>query len=100
MNVQKSDGRIEPFDREKIALGIRLSANNRISDCVVEEIVDKVETRLFETCDGNIPSRKIGNLVIRSLKKVDEIAYLRFASVYKNFKDLNSFEQELIKLKK
>lgn len=100
INIQKTDGRIEAYDREKITLGIKLAANHRISDNIIDDIVDSVESKLFEIKEDNIPSKKIGNLVIKQIKKIDEITYLRFASVYKNFKNLDSFEQELIKLKK
>jgi transcriptional repressor NrdR len=98
--VIKRSGRVEPFDREKITRGIKVSANDRIKNEEIEGIVDDIERRIIESGDQNIPTRKIGNMVIAKLKKADEIAYLRFTSVYKNFKDISSFEQELVKLKK
>ncbi len=100
ISVIKRNGRVEPFDREKIARGIKMSANDRISPDEIEEIVDSIEKRIIESGEQNVPTKKIGNMVIKRLKKIDEIAYLRFTSVYKNFKDISSFEQELIKLKK
>jgi len=98
--VIKRSGRIEQFDREKIAAGIKIAASDRLSAGEIEEIVDDVEKRVLESSEQNFPTKKIGNIVIRKLMKKDEIAYLRFASVYKNFQDISSFEQELIKLKK
>lgn len=100
LQVSKRTGRNEPFDRDKIAKGIKIAASDRLTPAEIEEIVDDVEKRLVEFQEPIVPSKKIGNLVIRKLKRVDEIAYLRFASVYKNFQDISSFEQELIKLKK
>jgi transcriptional repressor NrdR len=100
LQVLKRTGRSEPFERDKIAKGIKIAASDRLSSTEIEEIVDNVEKRLIDLQESTVSSKKIGNLVIRRLKKIDEVAYLRFASVYKNFQDINSFEQELIKLKK
>lgn len=100
LNVLKRSGTIEPFSREKVVKGIQIAANDRISIEQIDEIVDEIEQKLIEANDNPIASRKIGNLVIAKLKKLDEVAYIRYASVYKNFQDIDSFEQELEKLKK
>ncbi|MCX6809471.1 MAG: transcriptional regulator NrdR [Candidatus Berkelbacteria bacterium] len=100
LNVAKRDGKVEQFDREKIIRGIKIAANDRISDPMVSDVADEIEQKLLELGEPAITSKKIGNLVISKLKKIDEIAYIRFASVYKNFQDIDSFEQELVKLKK
>jgi len=100
LNVLKRSGTIEPFAREKVVKGIQIAANDRISIEQIDEIVDEIEQKLIEAGDNPIASRKIGNLVIAKLKKLDEVAYIRYASVYKNFQDIDSFEQELEKLKK
>jgi transcriptional repressor NrdR len=100
LQVLKRTGRTESFDRDKIAKGIKIAASDRLSPTEIEQIVDDVEKRLLELQEPLVSSKKIGGFVIKKLKKIDEIAYLRFASVYKNFQDISSFEQELIKLKK
>jgi transcriptional repressor NrdR len=98
--VIKRDGSTEPFDRDKIIRGIQIASNGRIDEEKILDIVDEIEQKLIESGDSSIASKKIGNMVISRLKKVDEIAYLRFTSVYKNFQDIESFEEELVKLKK
>ena len=98
--VLKRSGKNEPFDREKIIKGIEIASDGRISDEQIQSIADEVEKKVIESVEPSFSSKKIGNMVITKLKKIDEISYLRFASVYKNFQDLDSFEQELIKLKK
>lgn len=100
LSVLKRSGEIEHFDKSKIFRGIAVAANGRISNEEIEEIVDDIEQKFVESGDSVVPTRKIGNLVIARLKKRDEISYLRFASVYKNFQGLDSFEEELEKLKK
>jgi len=98
--VEKRNGRTEPFEREKIIRGVEIAANGRITDEEANRIADEVEQKLLEGGEQTISSVKIGNLVIRRLKKIDEIAYLRFTSVYKDFKNIESFEEELIRLRK
>lgn len=99
LSVIKRDGRIEPFDREKILKGMETAAHDRIGPELLNEIIDEIESRLAESGDSAVATRKIGNMVIERLKKIDEISYLRFVSVYKNFQKISSFEQELTKLK-
>jgi transcriptional repressor NrdR len=100
LSVLKRSGEIESFDKGKIIRGIAVAANGRISNEEIEEIVDDMEQKFAESGENVVPTRKIGNLVISKLKKKDEISYLRFASVYKNFQGIDSFEEELEKLKK
>ena len=100
LSVLKRSGNIEPFDRSKIFRGIAISSNGRISNEQIEEIVDEIEQKFVESGENVVPTRRIGNIVITKLKKLDEIAYLRYASVYKNFQNIDSFEEELEKLKK
>jgi len=100
LTVLKRSGEIEPFDKSKIFRGIVVASNGRISSEEIEEIVDDIEQKFAESGEGIVATRKIGNIVIGKLKKKDEISYLRFASVYKNFQNIDSFEEELEKLKK
>lgn len=98
--VIKKDGREEPFLKEKIIKGVRRAANKtNVTQADVENLADEVEQEIFKSGEEKISSREIGNLVIKKLKRVDEIAYLRFASVYKEFSDLETFEEEISKLK-
>ncbi|MCD6558024.1 MAG: transcriptional repressor NrdR [Candidatus Aenigmarchaeota archaeon] len=99
--VIKKDGRREHFNREKIKTGIMKACEKRpISMEKIEQLVDKVEVDLRRMGKMEIESKVIGRLVVRELKKLDKIAYIRFASVYREFNDLESFENELKKLKK
>lgn len=98
--VIKRDGRREPFMREKVRNGIIKACSKRpISKEKIEKIVDEIEKRLRRYKRNEIKSATIGKLVIEKLKKIDKVAYLRFASVYKLFKDTKDFERELKLLK-
>ena len=99
--VIKKDGKREVFDRVKLRGGIIKSCEKRpISAQEVEKILDEVEADLRKKNVNEVSSKKIGELVIRRLKKIDEIAYIRFASVYRQFPDLSDFEKELAMLSK
>ncbi|WP_058485132.1 transcriptional regulator NrdR [Defluviitalea phaphyphila] len=99
--VIKRDGTREVFDRNKILNGIVKSCNKRsISMQEMESIVDDVENVIFNTLQKEVHSTQIGELVMEKLKAVDEVAYVRFASVYRQFKDINTFMDELTKLLK
>ncbi len=100
LNVIKRSGNVEPFDRTKIIRGIKLSSSGRIPDDQIESIADEIEVKLVNSNNPGVSSRQIGDLVIRKLKKIDKISYLRFTSVYKDFENIGSFEKELTKLKK
>jgi transcriptional repressor NrdR len=94
--VIKKDGKREPFDREKIKRGILRAIQKRpVSLDLVEEIVDEVEREMLRQEEQEIPSKKIGNAILRKLKKVDKVAWLRFASVYLEFEDLGDFEKAI-----
>jgi transcriptional repressor NrdR len=92
--IIKKDGRREPFDREKIRHGILRSVQKRpVSMETVEEIIEDVEREMLRSENQEISSRVIGNAVLKRLKKVDKVAWLRFASVYLEFEDLTDFEK-------
>jgi transcriptional repressor NrdR len=92
--VIKKDGRREPWDREKIKHGILRSIQKRpVSMETVEEIIEDVEREMLRGENQEISSRAIGNAVLRRLKRVDKVAWLRFASVYLEFEDLTDFEK-------
>lgn len=99
--VIKKDKRREPYLREKLLTGLKKACEKRpICLSNIEEIGDRIERTLYEMGDGEISSKKIGELVMEELKKLDEVAYIRFASVYRAFKDAKSFEKEINKIKK
>lgn len=99
--VVKKDGRREPFDRVKLRAGIIKSCEKRpVSATDIEKIIDQIEGELRKSGKTEVTSKKIGDLVIKKLKKTDEVAYIRFASVYRQFTDISDFEKELTKLSK
>jgi transcriptional repressor NrdR len=94
--VIKKDGRREPFDRKKVLSGITKACEKRpISMEKMEEIVIQVERAIQKKSDREVPSSKIGELVMEKLKALDDVAYVRFASVYRQFKDVGQFMVEL-----
>lgn len=94
--VIKKDGRRETFDRQKILQGLKKACEKRpISVMTLEEVADKIEKGLLERGDTEIPSSIVGEEVMNRLMDLDKIAYVRFASVYKDFKDTSQFEEEL-----
>jgi len=94
--VVKKDGRSEPFNRGKIISGIRNACQKLpISMTKIEEFVDSLEVYFQELGKKEIQSSEIGERVINKLKEWDEVAYVRFASVYRKFKDVNAFVAEL-----
>lgn len=99
--VEKKDGRREQFDRNKLKTGIMKACEKRpIGLRVIERMVDEVETELRENFPTEVKSSEIGDLVMEKLKDLDEVAYVRFASYYKHFKDVKSFERELQNLRR
>ena len=97
--VVKRDGRRESFDSEKIRSGIRKACQKRpISTDEQDKLVDDITREVFNTLKSEIPTRDIGEIVMKNLKQVDEVAYVRFASVYREFKDTQTFMQELQRL--
>jgi transcriptional repressor NrdR len=94
--VVKKDGRREPFNREKIIEGMNKACQKRpISITKIEEFVDSLELYFQELGKKEVESKEIGERVINNLKEWDEVAYVRFASVYRQFKDINEFMNEL-----
>jgi len=99
--VIKKDGRREAFDRSKIISGMQRACEKRpVSVEQIEEMVDKLERRFQECGDKEIAASLIGEAVMDTLHSVDEVAYVRFASVYRQFKDINEFMTELTDLLK
>ena len=95
----KKDGRREPFDREKIRQGMLKATQKRpVSVDKIDEFIDSLERHFQETNQKEIPSDEIGERVIMALKEMDEVAYVRFASVYRQFKSLDDFVRELREL--
>ncbi len=94
--VTKKDGRREPFDRKKLITGMIKACEKRpISIRNLEELADSVEMNLHKRFESEVNSQIIGELVMNNLHKLDEVAYVRFASVYREFKDVNQFMDEL-----
>ncbi|MBQ7265978.1 MAG: transcriptional repressor NrdR [Firmicutes bacterium] len=101
ISVIKNDGTYEPFDRNKIYKGMMRSCNKRpVSSEQLEKATSEIESILSGSIVKEISSKEIGELVMSKLKDIDEIAYVRFASVYRQFKDIDSFMSELSKLLK
>ena len=94
--VIKKDGRREPFNRDKITEGIKKACQKRpVSITKIEEFVDALELYFQELGKKEVDSKEVGERVINRLKEWDEVAYVRFASVYRQFKDINEFMAEL-----
>ncbi len=97
--VVKRDGRREPFDRLKIVSGVRKAVEKRpVSSERIESLVDDIESALMERAAKEINSTEVGEMVIRRLQDLDDVAYVRFASVYRQFKDINAFMDEVKRL--
>lgn len=100
LTVIKKDGKRESFNRDKLLGGILKSCEKRpIARESIEKLVHEVEAELRNYEDKEVPSTEIGGLVMERLKDLDKVAYIRFASVYREFTDLKSFENELKKLR-
>lgn len=97
--VIKKDGNRQLFDRNKILNGILKACEKRpVPLTKIEEIVDEIEKELYNLMEKEVTSEMIGQMVMDKLKEVDEVSYVRFASVYRQFKDINTFMDELKKL--
>ena len=93
LTVVKSDNRRVPFDRDKLARSIRIALRKRpIQEERIERVVNGIVRQLESTGENDIPSKQIGELVMETLKEVDPVAYVRFASVYRNFREAKDFE--------
>ena len=101
LNVTKKDGKRERFNRDKLFVGVSKNLEKRpFTTEQVEKIVSDIVARIYRFAkDKDIPSAKIGEIVMAELKKVDKIAYVRFASVYRDFADIEDFRDELRDLK-
>ncbi|MFH1779994.1 MAG: transcriptional regulator NrdR [Candidatus Micrarchaeota archaeon] len=97
--VKKKDGRREYFDRAKLVRGIERACEKRtISSDEIQAMVSEVERELLNKESAEVSTKEIGEIVMRVLKKRDKVAYIRFASVYKEFEDVKRFEKEISKL--
>lgn len=97
--IIKKDNNREAYDRSKIESGILRACHKRpVSAAQITQLIDDVETEIFNLEEKEIPSDSIGEILMRKLKALDEVAYVRFASVYREFKDLNTFMDELKKV--
>lgn len=97
--VIKKDNNREKYDRSKIEAGVLRSCHKRpVSADEINRLVDDVETEIFGRSEKEIPSAEIGEIVMDKLKNLDDVAYVRFASVYREFKDVNTFMSELKKM--
>lgn len=97
--IIKKDGTREVYDRNKILNGMLKACEKRpVPLSTIEETVDEIERELYNSMEKEITSQYIGELVMNKLKDIDEVSYVRFASVYRQFKDLNSFMEELKKI--
>ncbi len=94
--IVKKDGRREPFDRQKLLKSLAIACQKRpVSLPQLEEVAGDIQARLLEQPDREVPSRELGELVMDHLKHLDSVAYVRFASVYRDFKDLPDFVKAL-----
>ncbi len=101
ITVIKKDGTRVQFDRDKLRRSVSIPCEKRpISQEQISKIVDEIELEMRQMDETEIPSKEIGDLVMKKLKKIDKVAYIRFASVYREFTDLKSFEKELKQLLK
>lgn len=97
--VVKKDGRREAFDRQKIVAGMQRACEKRpVSIAAIEQFVDRLEQSLQESGEKEIPSNRIGEAVMAALHEIDQVAYVRFASVYREFRDINEFMAELTEI--
>lgn len=96
IKVIKKDGGRVPFEREKIRQGLEKACWKRpVSLAQIEQVVTDIERDVYETCESEIESRHLGEMVMRHLRQLDQVAFVRFASVYREFKDVRDFVDEL-----
>ena len=97
--VVKKDGRREQYSRDKVLSGLRRACEKRpVSDAQMEELTAGLERELFSRGENEVPSTQIGEKLMEALKTLDKVAYIRFASVYRSFRDVESFQAELADL--
>lgn len=98
--IIKNNGNREPFNQEKLRAGIYHALEKRpVSEAQIEDAIMRIEHALQATGEREVPSKFVGNLVMNELKKMDKVAYIRFASVYLSFDDIKQFSDEIEKLK-
>jgi transcriptional repressor NrdR len=98
--VVKRDERREPFDRDKLMRGLQIACRKRpVSQDALERLADSVEAAVNDAGEREISSQRIGSMVMSQLRDLDPVAYVRFASVYRNFEDVDAFVKELHQLK-
>jgi transcriptional repressor NrdR len=96
LRVVKKDGNLAPFEREKIRRGLEKACWKRpIGALEIDQTLTNIENEIYSQFDSEIPSNELGEIVMRHLRKLDQIAYVRFASVYREFKDVREFVDEL-----
>lgn len=96
VTVQKKDGRIEPFQRDKVFRAVQIACQKRpITYEQIDALIAGVEKKIHESGERNVPSQQIGDLIMDALHRLDKVAYVRFASVYKDFKDPSEFMNEI-----
>ncbi len=96
LTVVKKDGRREPYDRRKLEYGIRVACGKRpIPAGAVPRIIDEIETAIFTVASDEVLSQRIGELVMERLRELDHVAYIRFASMYRSFADLEDIREEV-----
>ena len=96
LRVVKKDGRREPYSRQKILSGLMKACEKRpVPTKKLEETVNEIEREIYGVYDREVSSKFIGELIMQKLRKLDQVAYVRFASVYREFKDINEFLDEL-----
>ena len=99
LRVVKGDQDREPFEREKIRRGIERACSKRPVDSRgIESLLQKIEAEIFERFEGEVPAERIGEIVMRHLADVDEVAYIRFASVYRDFDNAEDFAAAIRKM--
>ncbi len=92
----KKDGRREPYDRKKALAGIQKACEKRpVSAETIQEIADRIEREIQDLGEKEVPSKEVGERIMKELHKIDQVAYVRFASVYRDFKDPSEFLEEL-----
>jgi transcriptional repressor NrdR len=96
LTIVKADGRREPYDRQKILAGFNTACKKRpISTEAIEQMVDQIENQIQGMAEGEVSSKQVGELAMKALYQVDEVAYIRFASVYRKFKEIKEFLSEI-----
>lgn len=97
--IIKSNGRIEPYDNQKLRRSVQLPLQKRpIASDRIEAMISRIEKQLRQLGEREVKSQVVGEIVIRELRQLDDVAYVRFASVYRNFQDIEAFQQLLVSL--